>query len=74
MHTIIMDNTPQFKSAVAWLRRLYGIEGITISPYNSKANASIESLHFCLREALAKACEGELNKWYWQLLQVLWVD
>jgi hypothetical protein len=74
IHTIVTDNAPQFKSAVAWLRRLFGIEGITISPYNSKANAVIESPHYNLREALARACEGNLSKWYWHLPQVLWAD
>jgi hypothetical protein len=74
LHTIVTDNAPQFKSVVAWLRRLYGIEGITISPYNSKANASIERPHFPLRESLAKAAAGELHKWFWYLPQVLWAD
>jgi hypothetical protein len=30
LHTIIMDNAPQYKSAVAWLRHLYGIEGTVV--------------------------------------------
>ena len=71
---MVTDNAPQFKSVVAWLRRLYRIEGITISPYNSKANANIERPHFHLQESLAKADSDELHKWYWYLLQVLWAN
>jgi hypothetical protein len=74
LHTMVTDNAPQFKAVVAWLRRLYGIEGITISPYNSKANAYIERPNFHLRESLAKAAGDELYKWYWYLPQVLWAD
>ena len=74
LHTIVTDNAKQYKSAVAWLRRLYGIEGITISPYNSKANAQIERPHKDLREALAKAAKGQLSKWFWYLPHVLWAD
>jgi hypothetical protein len=45
LQTMIIDNAPQYKGAVGWLRRLYGITGITISPYNSKANGRIERPH-----------------------------
>jgi hypothetical protein len=72
--TIFINNAPQYKGAVAWLRRLYGITGITISPYNSKANARIERLHKDLRQLLAKATDGELSKWFWFLPHMLWAD
>jgi transposase InsO family protein len=53
---------------------LYGITGITILPYNSKANAQIERPHKDLRSSLAKATNGQLSKWFWYLPHVLWAD
>ena len=41
----------------------YGIPQIRISPYNSQANGVVERGHFTIREALVKACEGDLTKW-----------
>ena len=39
---IITDNRSPYQSAVGWLEQKYGIKGIRISPYNSKANGKIK--------------------------------
>ena len=42
MREIITDNGSSYRAATAWLEQKYGIKGIKISPYNSKANGKIE--------------------------------
>ena len=39
---IVTDNGGPFRKAVKWLEQKYGITGITISSYNSRANGSVE--------------------------------
>ncbi|KXN87856.1 hypothetical protein AN958_07865 [Leucoagaricus sp. SymC.cos] len=39
---IVTDNGVPFKKAIKWLKEKYSIKGVTISPYNSKANGVIE--------------------------------
>jgi hypothetical protein len=39
---IVTDNASQYKAAVAWLEQKYGIKGIQVSAYNSRANGVIE--------------------------------
>ena len=46
MHKIITDNVSVYRAAVAWLEEKYGIKGIRISSYNSKANGRIERPHW----------------------------
>src|SRR5438105_2819823 len=43
---IITDNGPPFLKAVKWLEQKYGITGIKISAYNSRANGSVERPHW----------------------------
>ena len=43
---IVTDNGGPYRSAVAWLEQKYGIKGIKISSYNSKANGKIERPHW----------------------------
>ena len=71
---VVSDNAPQMKLMLRWLEQKYGIRGIQISPYNSQANGKIERAHFDLRQALAKACAGDLSKWYYFLKPILWAD
>ena len=71
---VVTDNAPQMKAVLEWLENTYGIRGIRISPYNSKANGKIERAHFDLRQALAKATGNDLSKWAWFLKPVLWAD
>lgn len=71
---IVMDNGSSWKAAVKWIKDKYGIEGITILPYNSQANGKIERPHFNMREALSKATSKDLKKWFWFLPLILWSD
>ena len=71
---IVTDNGTPFKKAVAWLEEKYGIKGIQISAYNSRANGKIERPHWDVRQALWKACGGEVHKWYWYFVLVMWAD
>jgi len=59
---------------VAWLEEKYGIKGIQISAYNSRANGKIERPHWDVRQALWKACSGETHKWFWYFALVMWAD
>ena len=71
---IITDNGSMYRSAVAWLEQKYGIRGIRISAYNSKANGRIERPHWDLRQMLFKATDGNPVKWFWFFFHVLWAD
>jgi hypothetical protein len=71
---IITDNSGPYKAAVAWLEQKYGIKGIRISSYNSKANGRIERPHWDLRQMLHKATGGDPSKWFWFFFHVLWAD
>ena len=71
---IVTDNGGPFKKALAWLEDKYGIKGIQISAYNSRANGKIECPHWDVRQALWKACSGEVHKWYWYFVLVMWAD
>ena len=71
---IITDNGSPYKSAVGWLEQKYGIKGIRISSYNSKANGKIERPHWDVRQMLVKATGGNLTKWFWFFHHVMWAD
>ena len=71
---IVTDNGGPYKSAVAWLEQKYGIKGIRISSYNSKANGKIERPHWDVRQMLYKATGGNPSKWYWFFHHVMWAD
>ena len=71
---IVTDNGGPYRSAVAWLEQKYGIKGIKISSYNSKANGKIERPHWDVRQMLYKATDGNLSKWYWFFHHVMWAD
>jgi len=71
---IVTDNGSVYRAAVAWLETKYGIKGIRISPYNSKANGRIERPHWDVRQMLYKATGGNTSKWFWFFHHVLWAD
>ena len=75
LRVIVTDNGESFKAAGKWIAQKWGIKHITISPYNSKANGTIERPHWDIRQMLYKATgAGNTNKWYWFLNSVLWAD
>ena len=71
---IVTDNGGPYKSAVGWLEQKYGIKGIKISSYNSKANGKIERPHWDVRQMLYKATGGNPSKWFWFFHHVMWAD
>jgi hypothetical protein len=74
MVEIVTDNGGPYRAAAAWLEQKYGIRGIRISAYNSKANGRIERPHWDVRQMLYKATGGNPSKWYWFFYHVLWSD
>lgn len=71
---IVTDNGSPFKKAVGWLAEKYDIKGVTISPYNSQANGTIERPHWDVRQMLYKDTGGAIRKWYWHVHHVMWAD
>jgi transposase InsO family protein len=71
---IVTDNGGPYRSAVGWLEQKYGIKGIKISSYNSKANGKIERPHWDVRQMLYKATGGNPSKWFWFFHHVMWAD
>jgi hypothetical protein len=59
LREIITDNGKPFIAALKYLEEKYGIKGIRISAYNSKANGKVERPHWDLRQMLYKACNGD---------------
>ena len=51
------------KRAFEILLRRLKIPQIKILPNNSKANGVVERGHFIIREAIVKACEGNIDLW-----------
>ena len=71
---IITDNAGPYRAAVKWLEQKYGIKGIKISSYNSKANGKIERPHWDVRQMLYKATDGNPSKWFWFFYHIMWAD
>ena len=71
---IITDNGGPYRAAAAWLEQKFGIKGIRISLYNSKANGKIERPHWDVWQMLYKATGGDISKWWWFFHHVMWVD
>lgn len=75
LRIIVTDNGESFKAAASWIAQKWNIKHITISPYNSKANGTIERPHWDIRQMLYKATgASNTSKWYWFLNSVLWAD
>ena len=60
---IVTDNGLEFKGVLSELLKKYSIPQVYISPYNSQANGMVEQGHFAVREALVKACQGDIHLW-----------
>ena len=76
LREIITDNGGPFVKALQHLKQKWGINWITISAYNSRANGKIERPHWDIRQMLFKACGGEeyASKWFKYFYHVLWAD
>lgn len=71
---IVTDNGAAWVKAVEWLSKRYGINHIKISGYNSRANGIVERRHYDVREAISKACEGDLDLWTERIFYVFWAE
>lgn len=71
---VVTDNGPSLAGEFAKLAKEFGIKQIKISPYNSPANGIVERGHFTIREALVKACDGDLSKWPRYLQAAVFAD
>jgi len=71
---IVTDNGSEFKAAFMGLTEQLHIPQVTISPYNLQANGVVERGHFILREAIVKACQGDLWLWSEYLAAAVFAD
>ena len=71
---VVTDNGSSMESVFAILMEKYGIPQIRISAYNSQANGVVERGHYTIREALVKACEGDLSRWPKLLPHAIFAD
>jgi hypothetical protein len=60
---IVTNNGPEYKGVLSELLTQYNIPQVYISLYNSQANGVVEQGHFAIREALVKACKGDIHLW-----------
>jgi len=71
---VVTDNGPSLRGEFEKLAKECGIKQIKISPYNSQANGVVERGHYTIREALVKACKGDLSKWSQYLQAAVFAD
>ena len=71
---VVTDNGPSLAGEFAKLAKEFGVKQIKISPYNSQANGVVERGHYNIREALVKACKGDLSKWPRYLQAAIFAD
>jgi hypothetical protein len=74
LEEIVTDNGTAFVAALDWLADKYHIRHIRISAYNSQSNGVVETTHRTVRDALVKACNGNVRKWYEHAPYVFWAD
>ena len=74
LKTIVSDNGPAFKKALEYIEQRWGIKGIQITPYNSRANGKIERPHWDLWQSLFKATDGDMKKWVPMFHPVMWAE
>lgn len=70
---LITDNSGAYLMAGREVAEL-GVQHVTISAYNSKANAMVERRHRDIREALIKTANAEGLTWVDVLGEVFWAD
>jgi transposase InsO family protein len=71
---VVTDNGPEVKGAFEILLRRLKIPQVRISPYNSKANGVVERGHFIIREAIVKACRGNIDIWPQKVAMAFFAD
>ena len=71
---VVTDNGPEVKKAFEILLKRLGIPQIKITPYNHHANGVVERGHFTLREAIVKACQGNIKDWPDKIPEAVFAD
>jgi len=71
---LICDKESENKMWVKMLTKLYEIDWIVVSAYNSEANSMIKCEHKPLIDALSKMTAEGLDKWSDLLTLILWAD
>jgi len=71
---ITTDNGSEFKKAFKEITTQLRIPQVTISAYNSQANGVVERGHYILREAIVKACKGNLKHWSEKVPEAVFAD
>jgi hypothetical protein len=71
---IVTDNGGENQAKFQQLLKHLDLHHIKISGYNHRANGVVEKGHFTMREALIKACEGDLSIWPQKLQQTVFAD
>jgi transposase InsO family protein len=71
---VVTDNGPEVKGAFSHLLKRLRIPQVRISPYNSKANGVVERGHFTIREAIVKACQGNIDLWPTKVAMAFFAD
>jgi transposase InsO family protein len=74
LEEIVTDNGGPFVKALEYLAKQYRIHHIRISPYNSRANGSVERAHQNVRDALFKSTDGDMSRWPSALPSVIWAE
>ena len=74
LEIIVTDNAPQYIQAAEYLSEKFHIHHIKISPYNSRAQGTIERRHYDVREALIKATDGDIGRWPDIAPSVFWAE
>ena len=69
-HLVVDGGSENMKEVISLLKRM-GANRIRISPYNSRANGTVERGHFTVLEALSKMTDGGMKRWIQHLPSVL---
>jgi hypothetical protein len=74
LHEIVTDNGPAFLKAMEYLSKLYHLNHIWISGYNSHANGTVERSHFDVRQSLFKVVDSDQKRWSLGVYLVFWAE
>ena len=71
---VVVDGGSEFKKEVVEILKRLGVDRISISPYNSRANGVNEAGHIPIAAALAKMTNGIGKRWREMLHYVLFAE
>ena len=71
---VVTDNGSEVQKAFSWLMERLGVPHVKISPYNPRANGVVERGHLIMREAIVKACQGNIESWPDHVAEAFYAD